>query len=142
MLRCIDKFCPFVRTLFLVVQTRDQVPDYVKESSRLKIIEHKDIIPEELLPTFNSSTIELHIHKIPDLSEHFIYINDDMYPLNYLTMSDFFTEDGKPKINVALRTQTINVYRLFLKNSENFVKRVLNISDNTQDNQFYRDGHS
>ena len=142
MLRCIDKFCPFVRTLFLVVQTRDQVPDYVKESSRLKIIEHKDIIPEELLPTFNSSTIELHIHKIPDLSEHFIYINDDMYPLNYLTMSDFFTEDGKPKINVALRTQTINVYRLFLKNSENFVKRVLNISDSTQDNQFYRDGHS
>ncbi len=93
LLRCIDKHCPFIRTLFLVVQTRDQVPDYVKESDKLKIIEHKDIIPEDLLPTYNSGTIECYVYRIPNLSENFIYINDDMYPLSELHASDFFSED-------------------------------------------------
>lgn len=108
----------------------------------MKIIEHSEIIPKELLPTFNSNTIELHVHRIPDLAEHFIYINDDMYPLNDLTESDFFTEDGKPKINLRLKTQPVNTYRTFLKNSELFAKKVLGIKDKVGADEFYRDGHS
>lgn len=142
LLRCIDKYCNFVRTVYLVVQSRDQVPDYVYESSRLKVIEHKDIIPAEFLPTFNSNTIDLHIHRIPGLSEHFIYINDDMYPVNYLSETDFFTEDGKPKINLRVKQQTINTFRTFLKNSEIFIRNVLGIKERIADDEFLRDGHS
>ena len=29
------------------------------------------------------------IQKIPGLTEHFIYINDDMYPIAYLKKEDF-----------------------------------------------------
>lgn len=142
LLRCIDKFCPFVKTLYLIVQTRDQVPEYVKESDKLKIIEHKDIIPKNLLPTFNSATIDMHVHKIPNLAEHFILINDDIYPLSELKESDFFTDDGKPKINLALREGDITVYTRRLKNTELFIKKVLGIKDVSKDNEFYRDGHS
>ena len=55
-------------------------------------------MPESILPTFNSSTIEMFISKIEGLSEHFIYANDDMYPIASMRKSDFFAEDGRPKI--------------------------------------------
>ena len=38
-------------------------------------------MPQQCLPTFNSTTIEMFLPKIPDLAEHFIYGNDDMYPM-------------------------------------------------------------
>ena len=43
------------------------------------------------------------IPNIEGLSEHFIYTNDDMYPVAPLTKDDFFTEDGKIKMNFSGR---------------------------------------
>ena len=142
MLRAIEKNCPFIRTVFLIVQDRDQVPEYVKESEHLKIIEHKDIIPESLLPTYNSNTIEMYMCNIPDLSEHFIHINDDMYPCKPMKESDFFDENGNPKLNITLKEQIPNIYRVTLKNSELLVKDVLGIKDKIVSSVYYRDGHS
>ena len=34
---------------------------------KLKLVSHKDYIPAEYLPTFNSNVIELWLHKIPEL---------------------------------------------------------------------------
>lgn len=62
----------------------------------MHVILHKEIIPKNLLPTFNSTTIEMFLHKIPGLAEHFIYSNDDMIAINNSNAVDFFTEDGKP----------------------------------------------
>ena len=53
---------------------------------------HERIIPNELLPTFNSTTIEMYLHRIPDLAEQFIYSNDDMFPIRPLQISDFFKD--------------------------------------------------
>ena len=47
------------------------------------------------MPTFNSNSIEFLLYKIPGLSEHFIYFNDDMYFGQPVKPSDFFTKDGK-----------------------------------------------
>ena len=55
---------------------RDRLePDHPK----LHIVNHRDFIPEEYLPTFSSHAIELNMHRIPDLAEHFLYFNDDVY---------------------------------------------------------------
>ena len=143
MLRAIEKNCPFIRTVFLIVQDRDQVPEYVKESEHLKIVEHKEIIPEKLLPTYNSNTIEMYMCNIPGLSEHFIHVNDDMYPCKPMEESDFFDENGNPKIKVYLKQQLPNRYRVTLKNSEMLVKNVLGIRDSlVTDRAYYRDCHS
>ena len=42
-------------------------------------MDHREIIEQEYLPTFNSHVIEANLHKIPNLSEHFIYFNDDVF---------------------------------------------------------------
>ena len=52
-------------------------------------------IPEEILPTFNSHAIELHMHKIKGLSEHFVYFNDDMI-LNAPVAPEYYFRNGLP----------------------------------------------
>lgn len=69
--------------------------------SKILYISHEEIIPSEYLPTFNSITIEGFLYKIPNLSETFLYLNDDMFIGNYLSMKDIFTEKGIPKVYVG-----------------------------------------
>ena len=59
------------------------------------IVKHEDYIPEEFLPTFQSRTIDMNFHRIKDLSEHFVYFNDDMFLINPTTKEDFFV-NGLP----------------------------------------------
>jgi len=53
------------------------------------IVNHKDFIPEEYLPIFNSNAIELNMHKIKELSENFVYFNDDMFVLKEMKKEAF-----------------------------------------------------
>ena len=71
---------------------------------------HRDYIPEKYLPTFSSHTIELNLHRIKDLSENFIYFNDDFYLNCPVKETDFFC-DGLPTDIAAL-----NVHCYFLEN--------------------------
>ena len=83
---------PWVRNIFIV--TDNQIPDVLFLSNKIKIIDHKDIIDREFLPTFNSHVIEAHIHKITGLSEYFIYFNDDVFVARPLKPSHFFKGNG------------------------------------------------
>lgn len=53
-------------------------------------------IPNEFLPTFNSSTKYMFMHRIPGLEEHYLYSDDDYYCLNETSQLDWFREDGTP----------------------------------------------
>lgn len=92
LLRGIEKNMPFIEKVFLIVSTESQVPCWVN-TGNTRIILHKEIIPQLFLPTFNSTTIELFLHRIPDLSEQFVYFNDDLFPVNPLQPCDLFQED-------------------------------------------------
>ena len=92
--RGVEKFAPWVRYVFFV--TDNQKPEWLNEDHpKLKWINHTDYIPEEYLPTFNSHTIEWNFHRIEELSETFVYFNDDMFLINDTTPEDFF-ENGQP----------------------------------------------
>lgn len=95
--RGVNNFLPFIRKVFLILQDEDQIPTWLNEET-VNIVFHRDFIPAEFLPTYNSTTIEMFLHRIEGLSEHFIYSNDDMYPLNSMTPEDFFSEKGKVKM--------------------------------------------
>lgn len=97
--RGIDDYMPYIRNVFLIVSNIEQVPQWINKD-KVKIVLHKDIIPEEYLPTYNSTTIEMFLHKIPGLAEHFIYSNDDIYIINETSPEDFFNEKGNPKISL------------------------------------------
>ena len=47
--------------------------------SKLRWITHKEFMPKEYLPTYNSAAIELNLHRIEGLSENYLYFNDDVY---------------------------------------------------------------
>lgn len=94
----VQKFMPWVRNIFIV--TDEQIPKWLNSSNshKIKIIDHKQIIDKKYLPTFNSHVIEAHLHFIPELSEHFIYFNDDVFVARYLAPSHFFQSNGLASI--------------------------------------------
>ncbi|WP_353989213.1 stealth family protein [Pediococcus argentinicus] len=91
--RSIDKYADWINNIFLV--TDNQVPDWLNtDRPDVKIIDHKDIINEEFLPTFNSNVIEWNIVNIMGLSDNFILANDDMLFTNRTEEKDFFKNDN------------------------------------------------
>ena len=61
------------------VVTDGQTPDLGEFADKVTVVDHRDFIPAEYLPTFNSHTITANLHRIPGLSEHFLYLNDDIF---------------------------------------------------------------
>ncbi|MBO7698591.1 MAG: Stealth CR1 domain-containing protein, partial [Erysipelotrichaceae bacterium] len=104
--RGIEKNMPWVRKIFLV--TMDQIPEWLnKDNPRLVCIDHKDYLPKEYLPTFNSNAIEINLHRIKDLSEEFILFNDDIFVIDETKQEDYFI-DGKPVDMLALQPVIAN----------------------------------
>ena len=94
--RGVEKFAPWVNQIFFV--TYGHLPSWLNlNHPKLKIIRHEDFIPQEFLPTFNSHTIENHLHLIPGLSEYFVYFNDDFYLLKATKPTDFFVKASSKK---------------------------------------------
>ena len=90
--RGIETYAPWVRTIHLV--TWGHLPPWLNtEHPKLHIVNHRDFIPREYLPTFSSHAIELNMHRIPGLSEHFLYFNDDVYMTRISSPDDFFSGD-------------------------------------------------
>ena len=111
--RGIEKCAPWVRNIFFI--TWGHVPKWLNTSNqRIKIVNHKDYIPEKYLPTFSSHVIELNIHRIEGLAEHFIYFNDDMYLVNATKPEDFFC-NGIPR-DVAIINPIAPSQRYYINN--------------------------
>lgn len=98
-LRSVEKFMPWIRKIFIV--TDEQTPNWLDTTnSKIKIIDHKDIMPQESLPCFNPTLIEHFLYKIHDLSEHFLFANDDMFINKSTLPNTFFANDGFPVIRL------------------------------------------
>ena len=98
----IIKNAAFINRIFIV--TDDQVPPVIAQirdtfgaeaAARMIVVDHTDIFAgfTEYLPTFNSTTIEAMLHRIPDLSARYIYFNDDFIIAKPMTEADFFVGD-------------------------------------------------
>lgn len=96
-LRSLDSFAPWVNHVYLV--TDAQRPEWLSDSEKLTVIDHQEIFDAEDLPSFNSNAIISRIHHIPGLSEHFIFMNDDVMLGQPLLPSDFFTPSGIAKVS-------------------------------------------
>lgn len=126
LLRGIQTCMPFVKNVHLVVSGLSQVPEWA--SGRLDVVTHRDIIPEEFLPTFNSTTIEMFLHRIPGLDERFIYFNDDMFPVSPCEESDFF-RDGKIVIGFSRHLFAGGMYKRQCRNSDRMARKALGFGD-------------
>ncbi len=100
-LRSLFYYAPFIRNIYIV--TEGQIPVWLNtEHERIKIVTHKEIFPDtDVLPTFNSHAIETCLHRIPDLSESFVYFNDDVFLGSEVGLEDFFNIAGLMKVRFS-----------------------------------------
>lgn len=98
--RSIELFAPWVNHVYLV--TDGQVPAWLDTSNpKVTVVDHKDFIPMEYLPTFNSHTIELNLFRIKGLAKQFVYFTDDVLIANLVDTEDFFV-NGLPVHEASL----------------------------------------
>ena len=108
--RAVAKYAPWVRRIHFV--SDGQVPAWLNtENEKIHIVSHKDYIPQENLPLFNSNAIEIGLHRIPDLAEHFVYFNDDFF-LCAPVAPDYYFHGGSP-VDMAGLTRTAGTHTTF-----------------------------
>lgn len=118
--RGVERYAPWVRKIHFV--TWGHLPRWLYEAHpKLHIVRHEDYIPEAYLPTFNSNVLEIYLHRIEGLSEHFVYFNDDMFLIDKVK-PEYFFRGGKPRDMLALQAVVANpsnpvMSRLYLNNS-------------------------
>lgn len=96
------RFAPFIRKIFIVTDGQDpQLYDFIdaefpERTTEIEIVDHKTIFAgyESFLPVFNSLTIETMLWRIPGLSDHFVYFNDDVLLAAPVGPEDFFVGDS------------------------------------------------
>ena len=92
--RGVEKYAPWVNRIFFV--TCGHLPSWLNtDADKLVHIKHEDYIPQEFLPTFSSHPIELCLNRIQELSEHFVYFNDDTFICRPI-VPELFYREGKP----------------------------------------------
>lgn len=98
--RSVEKFASWVNKIHFV--TCGQKPAWLNENHpKLNLVNHSDYIPSQYLPTFNTNTIEMNFNRIKDLSEEFVFFNDDMFLLQSVN-PEFFFRDGNPVLDTNL----------------------------------------
>ncbi|WP_028880451.1 stealth conserved region 3 domain-containing protein [Terasakiella pusilla] len=99
-LRSLEKYAPWVSKVTLITM-RPQIPDWIEPDCHdLNILHHDQFIDAQYLPTFSSFSIISHFHKLADLPNRFIYLEDDMVLGRPVRDDIFYTQDNK--INVWL----------------------------------------
>lgn len=95
-IRSINKFMPWVHRIYIVTDGQDPK---VESKIPIEIVDHQVIFSgyEQYLPTFNSLSIEAMLWRIPNLSEHFIYFNDDLLVCRSVGPEVFFPREGHIK---------------------------------------------
>ena len=99
-LTSLEKFAPWIRKIYIITDKQNpKIPKAIE--SKVKIVDHSEIIPHKYLPTFNSHVIEAYLHNVPGLSENFIYFNDDFFIARALPSSHFFRSNGIASLFVS-----------------------------------------
>lgn len=97
----INRFMPWIRRIFIVTDRQDPTEQLKLTISHfanpipVEVVDHRVIYRgmEDLMPVFNSLSIETLIWRIPGLSRQYIYFNDDMFVMAPMKPEDWF--DGE-----------------------------------------------
>ena len=124
----IIKFAPFVRKIFIV--TDKQKPRFsgirhMVSLEKIEIIDHEEIFRDNLdcMPSFNIRSIDALLFKIKNLSDKFIYFNDDMFLIRETNKKDWF-KDNKAVLTGSW-AKTYN--KQLIKTISHKIKNLLNI---------------
>ena len=92
-LRSVNMFAPWVRRIFIATDSRP--PAWLAAHPKITVVRAEEHFSDPAaLPTYSSHAVESQLHNIPELSEHFLYSNDDMFFGRPLKASMFFSPGG------------------------------------------------
>lgn len=118
-LRSCEKFAPWINHVYIV--TDRQIPKWLNTNyEKVTVVDHSEIMPQECIPCFNSNVIEYYVPFIPNLSEKFLFGNDDTFFGAAVTPDDFF-EGNKPVLRFVKHS-------FWLKNILNKLRNRKNVS--------------
>jgi len=122
------KYLPWINKIYII--TDNQIPPIDKsliETKKVIIIDHTEIIPSKYLPTFFSDVIESYIHNIPNLSDIFLYNNDDTFNMDYISIEDILENN---KLD-GFKFKIINNYneKIIQTKISEYAKRLLITQD-------------
>lgn len=141
-LRSLETYMPWWKGKLYIV-TDNQCPSWLMLDDNIIIVDHKDIIPEKFLPTFNSHFIQRYVHNIDGIEDNFLLFDDDFILNDSLRPEDFIKDsilinkfnDGiisLNKLNIKSNLWKASVYQtmniLKDKLNDNFDKLYLNHS--------------
>jgi hypothetical protein len=88
----VQRFFSWVRKVHVVVDEQSFPLDFLEPDFSSKVVLHDlaTFMPRALLPTFNSLSITAFLHRLPDFTESFVYLNDDMMFARAITPDNFF----------------------------------------------------
>ena len=92
-LRAIEDNCPWYNKIHLI--TEGHRPKWLNfNHPKINLITHEELyFDKRHTPTFNSASIEMNLANLKNLSEKFVYMNDDFIIWNKIDSSRFFTDD-------------------------------------------------
>ncbi|MFC7787701.1 stealth conserved region 3 domain-containing protein [Microbacterium sp. MAHUQ-60] len=92
-LRSVHMYAPWIRHIFIA--TDSPVPSWLGQHPRVTVVRGEEFFADpSVLPTYNSHAVESQLHRIPGLSEHFLYSNDDMFFGRSVDPEMFFSPAG------------------------------------------------
>lgn len=125
-LRSLEKNANWINHVYIV--TDRQVPKWLNlDYEKVTIVDHSEIMPQEIIPCFNSTVLEYFIAFIPNLSEFFLYGNDDTFFGNKTIPEDFFVGDNPIVRMRNMKRQNENIDRYsyinMITKSTDFINR-------------------
>lgn len=136
-LRSVEQNAPWIRRIFIV--TDEQTPDWLDlDHPKVRIIDIRDILPSEALPCYNSVIIEYFLYKIPDLAEHFLYANDDMFVHTEVTPDFFFDAQGYPIVRLqrTMFGKWVNRFKKTFNIYTNIYRKTIDLSASLIEKKF------
>ena len=124
----IVKYAPFIRKIFIVTDKQRPNLDSIKHIvtlDKVEIIDHEEIFREnkDCLPTFNIRSIDALLFKIKNLSDKFIYFNDDMFLVKETSQEDWFINNKAVLTGVWAKTYN----KQLIKTISHRIKKFLNV---------------
>ncbi|MBO5833574.1 MAG: Stealth CR1 domain-containing protein [Alphaproteobacteria bacterium] len=123
--RSVAENMPWVNHIYIITGF-GQVPKWLNtKHPKITIVPHEQIMPADALPTFNSTAIEMCIPNIPNLSEHFVVMNDDIFVNKKLSPSFFFDRHGNAKTRHVTRHLRGKKFGNWLDSANSYLSMLL-----------------
>lgn len=107
------KYFADVNHIYIVTNEQQFSLDFlsIEQKNKISFIDHKEIMPREYISgeVFNSNLIETFVWNVPNLSEHFLYFNDDVILGNYLKPHHLFDQNNEALALTTPRKQNANL---------------------------------